>query len=142
MIRFYFETNFNFAGKNQIKLWLKNLIESHNLFVGNINFIFVDDEQILKINNQYLSHDYYTDIITFNYNKEDSVNSDIYISIERIKENANLYQTNIREEFLRVIVHGVLHLLGFNDSTDKEKERMRALENEQIAKIDYSKILL
>ena len=142
MIRFYFETNFNFAGKNQIKLWLKNLIESHNLFVGNINFIFVDDEQILKINNQYLSHDYYTDIITFNYNKEDSVNSDIYISIERIKENANLYQTNIREEFSRVIVHGVLHLLGFNDSTDKEKERMRALENEQIAKIDYSKILL
>ena len=142
MINFYFETKFNFSGKNHIKIWIKNIIESNRLVVGNINYIFVDDEQLLKINNQFLSHDYFTDIITFNFCKDGIINSDIYISIERIKENSHIFKTTFKEEFLRVIIHGILHLLGFNDSTKEEQKSMRQQENNLLLKIDQSKIKL
>lgn len=142
MINFYIETNFKFSGKKHIKTWIKSLIESKKLIVGNINYIFVDDENILKINNQFLSHNYYTDIITFNYNTSKTINADIYISIDRLKENSKIYKTQFKEEFLRVIIHGILHLIGFNDSTKNEQSLMRLQENEQLLKIDKSKIII
>jgi len=140
MINYFFELNFKFKGKKILTNWIKNIIEAQNYKLGTINYIFVDDNEILRINQQYLSHNYYTDIITFNYNKENKINSDIYISIERVKDNSIQFKTDFKEEFLRVVIHGILHLLGYNDSTNEEKLRMREIENTQIQKIDKSKI--
>ncbi|WKN46099.1 rRNA maturation RNase YbeY [Tunicatimonas pelagia] len=111
--------------------WLLEVVSQHNQSVQEINYIFCSDEYLLSINQQYLSHDYYTDIITFD-NRDDinqSLEGDIFISIDRVRENAHQLSASFLSEFLRVIVHGILHLLGFKDSTDAEKLEMRSLEN-------------
>ena len=122
--------------KRKTKDWLKQCIKDYGKRVGEINYIFCSDEYLLKINLEYLNHDYYTDIITFNYNENTTINGDIYISLERVKENATKYKESIPDELLRVIVHGILHLLGLNDETEAEKLRMRAAENRNIALYD------
>lgn len=112
------------------RLWISNVITFHKKQLGELNYIFCSDEYILDINNQYLKHDYYTDIITFNYVENDVISGDIFISVDTVKSNSDLYNnSNFKEELDRVIIHGVLHLIGFNDKTDSEQLEMTKQEN-------------
>lgn len=127
------------SNKNNIKKWINYIIEKEfKKSVGDINFYFTDDSEILEINKKYLAHNYYTDIITFNYCTESSISGDIVISVETVKSNAKDYNVTFENELHRVIVHGILHLLGFDDSTEKQKKEIREKENWAL-KIFYSK---
>ncbi|MCD4835214.1 MAG: rRNA maturation RNase YbeY [Bacteroidales bacterium] len=129
-IKFFTEdTKFNLRNKNLIKNWVNSVITSVDKKTGNINFIFTSDKYLLKINKEYLSHKYYTDIITFNYCENEIISGDIFISIETVKNNSSRFNVTIIEELHRVIIHGILHLLGFDDQSDEEKAVMREKEN-------------
>jgi probable rRNA maturation factor len=136
MIVFFNEDiDFKFQGKNNFKSWLKKVSEKEGFKINNLNYIFCSDEYLHKINLEYLDHDTYTDIITFDNSEEESiVEGDIFISIERIKENSFTLNTVFEEEFKRVIVHGLLHLCGYDDHTSEDKAEMRRLESEYIEK--------
>ena len=108
------------------------IIEKEHLKTGNINFVFQNDEDIRKINVSHLSHNYYTDIITFDYSEGKVLNADIYISVERVIENAEMFHVEKQNEMLRVIIHGILHLIGFSDSSDSEKKEMRDMEDKYL----------
>ncbi len=131
-ISFNSEIFFNLKNKSKLKYWLKQVIENQGYKLGNISYIFCSDERILEINKQYLSHDFYTDIITFDYVEKEKISGDIFISIDRVKENALNYEEDFQHELLRVMAHGVLHLLGFEDNSEEEKKLMRQRENEAI----------
>jgi len=118
--------------KLKIAAAVKELCLKHGKKTGNINYIYCSDEFLLKLNRDYLGHDYYTDIISFNYCEGNVVAGDIFMSLDRIKDNASLLGENTGEELIRVCGHGVLHLLGINDQTDEEKEIMRKKEDEFI----------
>ena len=129
-IHFYKEDIlFNLKHKTNIKKWIRYIIKKYNHNLGFINYIFCSDEFLYDINLKYLNHDTYTDIITFNYNNNKTINSDIYISVERVKYNAQIFNVSYKSELLRIIIHGVYHLLGYDDHSEKEKEKMRSLEN-------------
>lgn len=129
-IHFFSETDrFKFNKKRIASKWLKEVIKTYQKQTGEISVIFCTDEQLLEINQRYLKHFYYTDVITFNYNQDSFINGDIYISIDRIFENAAKFGETFDKELFRVIVHGILHLLGFDDKKPKEQEKMRELEN-------------
>lgn len=129
MIQFFFENINEISIDSNIKLWLENLIISENKKIGEINYIFCDDEYLLKVNQDYLQHDYYTDIITFDYVKGKTISGDIFVSLPRISDNAlNLYK-NFEEEFRRVLAHGILHLCGYKDKTSEEQTEMRNKED-------------
>jgi probable rRNA maturation factor len=134
MIVFFNEDiDFKFQGKNNFKSWLKKVSEKEGFKINNLNYIFCSDEYLYKINLEYLDHDTYTDIITFDNSEEESiVEGDIFISIERIKENSFTLNTVFEEEFKRVIVHGLLHLCGYDDHSHEDKAEMRRLESEYI----------
>ena len=117
--------------------WLKKSVNSLGFTIGELSFIFCSDEYIKKINIKYLSHHFFTDVITFNYSKEKLLFGDVYISIERVKENSKTYKTSFNEEMFRVIIHGVLHLCGFDDKTKEEKSLMRSKENDFLSSIDW-----
>lgn len=132
MIRFFSEdVKFNLKDKLKIKRWVKNIIIQQEAKLGDINIIFCSDEYLLDVNKKHLNHDYYTDIITFNYNTN-TINGDLFISIDRVFENADNENVSRETEILRVIIHGILHLLGFNDKTKKEKQIIREKENESL----------
>ena len=134
MIRFYFESTDSFDLKKlEIKNWLNQVISEESFELGDINIIICSDEYLLSINKEYLSHDYYTDIVTFNYCDGKKISGDIYISVDRIKENAQIYSTSFQNELDRVMVHGVLHLLKYNDKSEAEKKIMTAKENQYLA---------
>ena len=134
MIRFYFESTKEFElKKSEIKLWLNKVITHENHILGDINVIFCSDDYLIKINKEYLSHDYFTDIVTFNFCEENKISGDIFISIDRVKENSKIYTTSFINELDRVIVHGVLHLLGYNDKSEEEKKIMTSKENQYLA---------
>lgn len=116
-----------------IAKWLKYVIAKHSGIVSNISYIFCNDVYMLDLNNRYLNHDYYTDIITFDYGEGGVISGDIYISVERVSDNSMKYRVNLEDEFLRVIIHGVLHLLGHNDESDSEMEVMRNIETKYIS---------
>jgi len=129
-IKFHFDDLDKFYINQTIKKkWINSCILKYNKVLGDINYIFCTDDYLLKINKQYLNHDFYTDIITFDYCEDDIINSDIYISIDRVKENSKDLNLPFAEELNRVLIHGVLHLVGFKDHTDKEKEQMRRRED-------------
>ena len=107
-------------GKRDIKSWIKKVIEDHRKKIGEINIIFTDDKDLLEINRSYLNHNFYTDTVTFNYNSGSNISGDIFISTDRIRENSKTYQTDVREEVLRVIIHGILHLLGYDDKSKSQ----------------------
>lgn len=124
--------------KRKVKTWVNQCITAQQKITGEINYIFCSDEYLRGINMQYLNHDYYTDIITFNYNENKTINGDIYISLDRVRDNAVSYKVNFHTELQRVVIHGILHLLGLKDSTPKQKENMRKAEDACIEK--YNKI--
>jgi probable rRNA maturation factor len=115
-----------------IKVWIKQILANSNLKVGEISIIFCDDNYLLNINKKFLNHNYFTDIITFNYNSENILSGDIFISSDTVLSNANFYSVSEQSEYLRVIIHGILHLIGFNDHTVEEKELMVEKENESL----------
>lgn len=129
MILFHAETDFTLSRKLLHKRWLTALARREGYSIGEINYIFCDDEYLLKINLEYLNHDTLTDIITFDYVEDKVLNGDIYISIERVRENAVIYSVSFELELLRVLSHGVLHLCGYKDKTDEDAVVMRQMED-------------
>jgi len=127
----FFSNNITFKLKKVriTKAWLKNVITYYNKKVGEINYIFTNEKEILDINTKFLNHSYLTDIITFPYTSNNIISADIYICIEVVKSNAADFQQEFSEELNRVMVHGVLHMVGFNDHTEKEQYDMRVAEN-------------
>ncbi len=116
--------------KNSIKGWIKDIIENNfKKNLGDVNYLFTNDTQILEINRKYLNHDYYTDIITFSYSTENIISADIVISIDTVRSNANSFGQEFEIELRRVIIHGILHALGFEDKTEEQKKSMTELEN-------------
>ena len=135
MIRYFHEeTDFSLPQKALTKRWLKEVAAREGRRIGNINIIFCSDAYLLNINRQYLSHDYYTDIITFDDCEGSTLNGDLFISIDSVRENAKEYADGrFKEELDRVMVHGILHLIGYDDHTEEEQKMMREKENEALA---------
>lgn len=129
MIQFFFENIQETPLNTNLKLWLEHIILSEGKKMGDINYIFCDDEYLLKINQDYLQHDYYTDIITFDYVKGKKISGDIFVSVTRVSENAPLLSKSFEEELHRVMAHGVLHLCGYKDKTETEIKEMRSKED-------------
>ncbi|MBF1454135.1 MAG: rRNA maturation RNase YbeY [Prevotella nanceiensis] len=119
--------------KRETTAWIKQVAQSYGKKVGDIGYMFVDDEKILEVNREYLQHDYYTDIITFDYCEDDELNGDLVISLDTVRTNAVLFGKTYEEELYRVIIHGVLHLIGINDKGPGEREIMEAAENKALA---------
>ncbi len=119
--------------KRETTAWIKAVAATYGKRVGEIGYLFVDDEKILEVNNEYLGHDYYTDIITFDYDEGDLINGDLVISLDTVKSNAELFKKPYEEELFRVIIHGVLHLCGLNDKGPGERELMEAAEDKALA---------
>lgn len=120
---------FHVKHKRQIKKWLKELIQNKFFQLGEVNIVLQTDEELLQLNQDVLNHDTYTDIITFNYNQAKEINGDLFISIDRIKENAVKFAVPTEDELHRVMAHGVLHLIGYNDKNSKDQKIMREQEN-------------
>lgn len=116
-----------------IQDWLIALAQEENQEIANLNYIFCSDEHLLHINRDYLNHDYYTDIITFDYSQDQTIAGDIYISIDRIEENAREYAVGFQEELMRVIAHGCLHLIGYKDKTDEDQNLMTKKEEASLS---------
>lgn len=132
MIDYVYKSDRKLEDEKKYTNWLKKVILSEGGILGEICFVFTTDDDLLEMNRKYLDHDYYTDIITFNYNKGKELNGDIFISTQRVKDNAKNFEVNFEEELKRVMVHGVLHLAGYDDDTELAKARMRLLENEKL----------
>lgn len=118
--------------KRDTSRWIKEVIESYGKQTGDIAYIFCSDEKILEINNQYLQHDYYTDIITFDYTENNIVSGDIFVSLDTVKTNSAKFDTVYEDELDRIIIHGILHLCGINDKSPKEREEMTKCENKAL----------
>lgn len=116
----------------EICIWLEEIAANYNRRIGNLNYLFCNDEEILRVNRQFLQHDYFTDIITFDYSHKDKVAGDIFISLETVKSNSEDMKTDYNTELLRVIAHGLLHLCGINDKAPGEREIMEEKENESL----------
>lgn len=118
--------------KRDTSAWIKAVAASYGRKVGEIGYLFVDDEKILEVNREYLGHDYYTDVITFDYDEDDTVSGDIVISLDTVRSNAELFGKTYEDELYRVIIHGILHLCGINDKGPGEREIMEAAENKAL----------
>ena len=133
MISFNYEIDFVLDNETQYEDWITRIIASEGFEDWEINYIFCDDEYLHKINVEYLNHDTLTDIISFDYSEGNFLHGDIFISIERVKENASDFKVSFEEELKRVLSHGVLHYCGYKDKTPKDEAMMRSKENEKIA---------
>lgn len=129
MIQFNYETDFLLENEDLISKWVEKVISDAGKKVGEINYIFCDDEYLHKINVEFLNHDDLTDIISFDYTMGNIINGDLYISVDRVKENADIFKVSFTDELNRVIIHGILHYLGLKDKTEEEKQEMRNKEN-------------
>lgn len=138
-INFFFEDVRPFKYKKKpIKNQVKFLILNELYIPGDISVIFCSDEYLLGINKQYLNHNYYTDIVTFNYVEDSVISGDLFISLDRVRENAETFESKFVVELYRVVFHGVLHLIGYNDKTDAEKIQMRQKEDYYLSEVDFS----
>ena len=132
MIDFNYETDFTLDNEEAIANWLSISVMSENKKLGEINYIFCDDEYLTKINIEFLNHDTLTDIVSFDYSVGNEINGDIFISIERVKENASDFNVSFNEELKRVMVHGLLHYCGYKDKTEADELLMRNKEDEKM----------
>ena len=126
---------FKYKHRHKLRRWLESVATKEGRILGEINIIFCSDEYLLDINKKYLNHDYYTDVITFDYSEGNVISGDIFISVDRAKENAQTYNQTFNKELNRVIVHGILHLIGYNDKTENEQKIMRQKEDYYLQKI-------
>lgn len=133
MINFNYETDFTLDNEVAYQQWLSAVITSENKKEGEINYIFCDDDYLLRINIEYLDHDTLTDIISFDYSVGNELHGDIYISVERVAENAADFNVTFDEELKRVLVHGILHYAGHKDKTEQDAANMRLAEDQKIA---------
>ncbi len=133
MISFNYEIEFQLQNEEQFNAWISKVILSENKNEGEINYIFCDDDYLLKINIEHLQHDFYTDIISFDYSIGNEINGDIFISIDRVKENAQDFNVSFDDELKRVIIHGILHYCGYKDKSHKDEMLMRQKEDEKTA---------
>ncbi|MDR2125593.1 MAG: rRNA maturation RNase YbeY [Prevotellaceae bacterium] len=136
MIRFFSENcSFKLTDLRKIKYWIADVVKDENKTIGNINFIFCSDDYILDINKKYLNHDYFTDVITFDFCDDSKISGDIFISIDSVRANSIAYKQLFMEELYRVMIHGILHLCSYKDSTKLEIALMRSKENNYLKKI-------
>ena len=129
MIEYHYENDFILVDSDEIRIWIEDVIKNEKKTVGDITYIFCDDDYLLERNKEFLNHNTLTDIITFNYCIDNNISSDIMISIDRVKENSTIFENSFNEELKRVMIHGILHLIGYNDKSEKEEELMRKKEN-------------
>jgi len=132
MILFFSETKFHLSQKRPLKNWLTEIAKQENRKIGDLNIVFYNDKQLLELNKQYLNHDTFTDIITFDYSEKKILHGDICISLERVKENAQKFNCAFEEELRRVMAHGILHLCGYKDKKTDEKLLMKQKEDESL----------
>ena len=118
--------------ETEVSAWVKSTAATYNKVVGDINYIFVDDETMLDINRRFIGHYYYTDHIGFDYSEDDALSGDIYISLDTVKTNAEKFEATFDEELRRVIIHGLLHLCGLRDKTDEERQQMQQAEDKAL----------
>jgi rRNA maturation RNase YbeY len=133
MIDYNYETDFTLDNERAISHWISKVIASEGKKEGEINYIFCDDEYLLQLNQEHLQHDYYTDIISFDYTMGNEISGDMFISIERVKENAVDFNVAFEDELRRVLVHGVLHYCGYKDKIEADELLMRSKEDEKLA---------
>lgn len=119
--------------KREVTKWIRAVAATYGRTVGEVGYLFCDDEKILEVNREYLQHDYYTDIITFDYDEGKQINGDLVISLDTVRTNAELFGKEYEEELYRVIIHGILHLCGINDKGPGEREIMEEAENKALA---------
>ena len=139
---FYEDTDDQQFNNKYIRGHIKRIINNESYKKGSLNIIFCSDEYLLRLNKEYLNHDYYTDIITFDYVENNIVSGDLYISIDRINENSQKLNINFKNELTRVIFHGILHLVGYNDKTESEKQEMRRMENMYLEGVEMGEIYI
>jgi rRNA maturation RNase YbeY len=139
MISFNYETNFKLENEDCFEKWIQKIILNHNREEGEINYIFCDDAYLLKLNIEFLQHDTLTDIISFDNSLGGLVGGDIFISTERVAENANDFKVSFLEELQRVMIHGVLHYIGFSDKTPESQKEMTAQENNALSELNTLK---
>ena len=123
------DAEFTFSDLEKVKKWIVHTIETEYCFTGNITYIFCSDNYLLDVNKKYLNHDYFTDVITFDYVKNKVISGDIFISVDRTKENSVVYNVSHETELLRVMIHGVLHLIGYDDLTDEQENEIHSKED-------------
>jgi rRNA maturation RNase YbeY len=132
------DTDFKLTSQKVLKDWIKKILSSHDLRVGDINYLLTNDEEVLKVNKEFLGHDYYTDIITFDTSdydfssEDDRISADIVISVDTVRANAEFYGATFEEELHRVIIHGILHLIGYDDHQEEDKVQMRLQEDKAL----------
>lgn len=127
-VRYFYEEDYKIKNPRKTALWIKESAKRENRVIGDINYVFCSDSYLLKLNQQFLSHTTYTDIITFDYSSGKTISGEIYISLDRVKENAIRFKASLQNELLRVMIHGVLHLCGYVDKKGAEKAIMRKKE--------------
>ena len=131
----FFKEDYEYSLKNESRVieWIITVIQKEEKLLENINYIFCSDDYLLKINRQYLKHDSFTDIITFDHSdSHEIIDGDIFISVERVKENSKMFNKTLQNELCRVIIHGVLHLIGYVDKTTEDQQKMRELEDKYL----------
>lgn len=133
MIEFNFETDFKLDNDTLLNEWISNVITSEGFEVGEVHYIFCDDEFLHKLNVEFLNHDTFTDVISFDYRMGNQINGEIFISVERVQDNAKDFNNSFEEELHRVMIHGILHFCGYKDKTDEEEALMRNKENEALS---------
>lgn len=133
MIEFNFETDFKLGNDTLLNEWISNVITSEGFEVGEVHYIFCDDEFLHKLNVEFLNHDTLTDVISFDYRMGNQINGEIFISVERVQDNAKDFNNSFEDELHRVMIHGILHFCGYKDKTDEEEALMRIKENEALS---------
>ncbi len=136
MITFNYETGFILKNEEAISSWVRLIVEKEGFELGELNYIFCDDHYLHKINKEFLNHDTFTDIISFDYTLGRLINGDIFISVERVEENAQKFNVTFDDELHRVIIHGILHYVGYKDKEEDEKILMRSKENECLKQLN------
>jgi probable rRNA maturation factor len=135
---FYDNVEFRLKGWRKIKILLEKVIREEAKTLGDLNYILTDDDSLRKLNKEFLEHDYFTDVIAFNYNEKSVISGEIFVSIDTVKRNSVNYNVSLRNELLRVMIHGLLHLAGYNDKSRSQEREMRRMEDKWLEEMERS----